>query len=94
MLCYGFSNKRSPRVVLRIPTQTSPLAPCCSGDSQSIVIKYVTKYDAILHSTEQDTLPIVFLISRQAVPYRTHDGTCYPMVSTLKIQSLADSSTT
>jgi hypothetical protein len=28
----------------------------------------LTKYDAIPHPTEQDTLPIVFLISRQAIP--------------------------
>jgi hypothetical protein len=46
------------------------------------------------HSIEQDILPIVFLISKQVVPYRTCDGTCYPGVPTPKIQSLADSSTT
>jgi hypothetical protein len=40
--------------------------------------KYVTKYDAIPHSIEQDTQPIAFLISRQAVPYRTRGGTCCP----------------
>jgi hypothetical protein len=57
-------------------------------------IKYVTKYDAIPHSTKQDTLPIVFIISRQAIPYRTCGGTCCPGVSTPKIWSLADSSTT
>jgi hypothetical protein len=56
--------------------------------------KYVTKYDVIPHSTEQHTLPIVFLISRQAVPYQTHGGTCCPRVSTHKVQSLLDSSTT
>jgi hypothetical protein len=56
--------------------------------------KYVTKCDAIPHSTEQDTLPIVFLISKQVVPYWTHGGTWCPGVSTPKIWSLADSSTT
>jgi hypothetical protein len=56
--------------------------------------KYVTKYDAIPHSTEQGTLPIVFLIRKQVVPYQTRDGTCCPGVSTPKIRSLADSSTT
>jgi hypothetical protein len=50
------------------------------------------KYHVIPHSTEQDTQPIVFIISKQAVPYRTHGGTCCPGVSTLKIRSLADSS--
>jgi hypothetical protein len=44
------------------------------------------------HLTEQDTLPIVFLISKQAIPYQTHSGTCCPGVSTPKIRSLADSS--
>jgi hypothetical protein len=56
--------------------------------------KYVTKYNAIPHPIEQDTLCIVFLISRQAVPYRTRGGTCCTRVSTPKIRSLADLSTT
>jgi hypothetical protein len=56
--------------------------------------KYVTMYDAIPHSTEQYTLSIAFLISWQAVLYRTRGGTCCPGVSTPKIRSLADSSTT
>jgi hypothetical protein len=56
--------------------------------------KYVTKYDVIPHSTEQDTLPIVFLISKQVVPYRTRGGTCCPGVSTPRIWLLVDSSTT
>jgi hypothetical protein len=37
MHCYGFPNKRSPHVVLRFPTQTSPLAPCGSDISQSMM---------------------------------------------------------
>jgi hypothetical protein len=52
--------------------------------------KYVIKYDVIPHSMEQDTLPIVFLMSRQVVPYQTRGGTCCPRVSTPKIWSLAD----
>jgi hypothetical protein len=56
--------------------------------------KYVTKYDVIPHSTEQGTLPIVFLISTQVVSYWTCGGTCCPGESTPMIQSLADSSTT
>jgi hypothetical protein len=90
ILCYGFLNKRSPLAVLRFSAQTSPLAPCGSGDSQSMS----QSYDAILHSTEQDTQPIAFLISRQVVPYRICGGTYCPGVSTPKIWSLADSSTT
>jgi hypothetical protein len=60
--------------------------------------KYVTKTDHKVwcypHSTEHSTQPIVFLISKQDVPYRTHGGTCCPRVSTPKIWSLADSSMT
>jgi hypothetical protein len=55
---------------------------------------YVTKYDAIPHSTEQDMLPIVFLISKQHISYWTRGGICCPGVSTLMIWSLADLSTT
>jgi hypothetical protein len=44
------------------------------------------------HSTEHDTQPIVFLISKQAVPYRIRGGICCPRVSTPMIWSLADSS--
>jgi hypothetical protein len=57
-------------------------------------VKCFTKYDANLHSTEQDTLPIVLLISKQAILYQTHGDTCCPRVSTPKIQFLPDSSTT
>jgi hypothetical protein len=46
------------------------------------------------HSSEQDTQPIVFPISKQAAPYQTRGGTCCPRVSTPKIRSLIDSSTT
>jgi hypothetical protein len=56
--------------------------------------KYVTLYDVNPHSTEQDTLPIVFLISKQVVPYQTRDDTCCPGVSTPMIRPLIDSSTT
>jgi hypothetical protein len=54
-----------PLAVLRFPAQMSPLAPCGSVDSQSIV----TKYDALPHSTEHDSQPIAFLISEQLIPY-------------------------
>jgi hypothetical protein len=60
--------------------------------------KYVTKADHKVwchpHSTEHNTQPIVFLISKQAIPYRTRSSTCCLGVSTPKIQSLADSSMT
>jgi hypothetical protein len=44
------------------------------------------------HSIEHDTQPIVFLISKQAIPYRTCGGKCCPGVSTPKIRSIVDSS--
>jgi hypothetical protein len=53
-----------------------------------------TKNDAHPHSTEQDTQPIAVLISKQVVSYQTRGGTCCPGVSTPKIRSLADLTTT
>jgi hypothetical protein len=47
MLCYGFLNKRSPLAVLWFPAQTSPLAPCRSGSSQSMSQSMITTYGAI-----------------------------------------------
>jgi hypothetical protein len=80
---------------------SSTKSPACSakvsltkGPSCTMWVRHFTKYDAISHSTKQDMLPIVFLISKQVVPYRTRGGTCYPRVTTSKIRSLADSSTT
>jgi hypothetical protein len=56
--------------------------------------KYVTETDHKVwchpHSTEHDTQPIAYLISKQAIPYRIRSGTCCPGVSTPKIWSLAD----
>jgi hypothetical protein len=52
------------------------------------------KSQANLHPSEQDTQPIVFLISKQASPYQTRGGTCCLGVSTPKIWSLADLSIT
>jgi hypothetical protein len=90
MLCYNFLNKRSPLAVLRFPAQTSPLTPCGSGSSQSMI----TMYGAILTQSLHDTQPIAYLISKQVVPYRTRGGICCSGVSTPKIRSLADSNMT
>jgi hypothetical protein len=55
--------------------------------------KYVTKNDHKVwchpYSTEHDTQPIAYLISKQAIPYPTRGGTCCSGVSTPKILSLA-----
>jgi hypothetical protein len=64
-------------------THMAPLAPC---GLVGIAIP-------VPHS-QQDILTRAFLISQQAVPYRTRGGTCCPRVSTPKIRPLADLSTT
>jgi hypothetical protein len=46
------------------------------------------------HSIEQDIPPIVLIINKQAISYRTCGGTCCPESSTPNIRSLADLSTT
>jgi hypothetical protein len=82
--------------------------PACSakdflvkGPSCTMWFKQVTKYvtcmtQRMMHIPTQPskTQPIAFLISKEVVPYRTRRGTCCPGVSTLKIWSLAYSSTT
>jgi hypothetical protein len=87
--------------VSRVYTQYH--GPACSAKvsqvdtwyhSPSCTMWVWAKSQANPHSSEQDTLPIVFLISKQVVPYRTHDDTYCPGVSTPKIRSLVDSSTT
>jgi hypothetical protein len=93
LVCHAFLRiieQMVPACSAKVSPQMSPLAPCGSSDSQSVV----TKNDAIPHSTEQDTQPIAFLISKQAVPYQTRGGTCCPRVSTPKIRSLIDLSIT
>jgi hypothetical protein len=85
MLCYSFPNKR-PRLLAKVsPTK---------GPSCTMWVRCFTKYEANLHSTEQDTLPIVFLISKQVIPYRTLGVTYCSVISTSKIRSLADSGST
>jgi hypothetical protein len=78
MLCYRFSHKVAPLVMLRFPAQSGPF--CTMWFRQ--FIKNVTKMGhtdrSHPHSTEHDTQPIAYLISKQAVPYRTRGGTCCP----------------
>jgi hypothetical protein len=77
--------------------------PACSAKVSQVDMRYHdpsctvwawAKSQANPHSSKQDMLHIVFLISKQIIPYRTRDVTCYPRVSTPNIRSLADSSTT
>jgi hypothetical protein len=71
---------------------------CANVPSCTMWFRKFTKYDHKVwchpHSTEHDTQPIVFLISKQAIPYRTRGDTFFPRVSTPKIRSLADPSMT
>jgi hypothetical protein len=85
MLCYESLNKWSLLAVLRFLAQTSSLAPCGSGKSQSMMSFSLNR---AWHTTYS------LLISKQAVPYWTCGDTCCSGVSTPKIWSLADSSTT
>jgi hypothetical protein len=79
MLCYNFPNKGPACSAMVSPTK-GPLAPC--GPQ--------AKYSVIPYSPEQDIQHIVFLISKQVIPYRTRGGTYCPGVSTPKIWSLVD----
>jgi hypothetical protein len=84
MLCYDFP---------------WPQVPACSAKASSYLETLFHLVDQITlcifpHTTEQDSHPTVVLISKHAIPYRTHGGTCCPRVSTPKIQSLADLSMT
>jgi hypothetical protein len=71
------------------PHTVAPFAPC-----GSVVHKEGHTDRNHPHSTEHDTQPIAYLISKQVVPYRTRGGTCCPTGSTPKIRSVADSSMT
>jgi hypothetical protein len=81
MLCYDFP--------IKDPTCSAKVSP---AKAPSCTMWAWVKYHANPHSSEQDTLPIIFLISKQVVPYWIHDSTCSPRVSTPKIRSSADSS--
>jgi hypothetical protein len=58
MLCYSFLTK-GPACSAKVFPAKAPLAPCGTQ----------VQCQAIPHSTEQETQPIVFLINNQVVPY-------------------------
>jgi hypothetical protein len=68
MLCYGYPTRAPLACSAKVSPATTPLKPCGSQ----------TKYRVIPYSTEQNTQPIVFLISKQLIPYRTCGSTCCP----------------
>jgi hypothetical protein len=88
--------------LLQFPEQ---MVPACSAKVSNTNVpscikwfRQVTKYDYKVwchpRSTEHDTQPIAYLISKHVIPYRIHGGTCCSRASTPKIQSLEDSSMT
>jgi hypothetical protein len=54
------------------------MAPLAPGELKEV-------FTVSLRSTKSDTLPKVFLISKQAVPYQTLGGTCCPGGQLLRI---------
>jgi hypothetical protein len=89
-----FPNKWSPLAVLRFPAQSGPSCTMWFRQFTKNVTKNDHKDRSHPHSTEHDTQTIAYQISKHAIPYRTHGGTCCPGVSTPKIRTLEDSSMT
>jgi hypothetical protein len=94
MLCYGFPHTVAPLAMLRFPTHSCPFCTMWFRQFTKKVTQTGHSDRSHPHSTEHDTHSIAYLISKQAVPYRTRGGTCCPGGSTLKIRSLADPSMT
>jgi hypothetical protein len=84
MLYYGFPGPQVPACSAKVSLWHEPLLH---------LMDQIT-FSVFSHTTEQNSQPTTFLISKQAVPYRTHGSTCYPKGSTPKYRSLANSSKT
>jgi hypothetical protein len=95
MSCFStVSRHMAPLVVLKFLTHSGPFYTMWFRQFTQNVTRTSHTNRRYPHSTEHDTQPISYLISKQVVSYRTCGGTCCPVVSTPKIQSLADSSMT
>jgi hypothetical protein len=92
MLCYGFPHTVAPLTVLRFPAHSGPFCTMWFRQFTQNVTQTGHTDRSHSHSTKHDTQPIAYLISKQAVTYRTRGDTYYPGWSTPKIRSLADSS--
>jgi hypothetical protein len=69
-----FTVAKVPPILGTTEYPQAPLAPCgLVGIAIPVLL------------IQQDKLTRAFLISQQAVPYRTHGDTCYPGVSTPRI---------
>jgi hypothetical protein len=89
-----FLNKRPRLQCWGFPHTVAPFAPMWFRQFPQNVTKTDHKGRSHPHTTEHNTQPIAYLISKQAVSYRTRGGTCCPGVSTPMTQSLADLSMT
>jgi hypothetical protein len=93
MSCFAtVSQQMALLVVLWFPTHIGPLCTMWFRQFTQNLTKTDRKDRSHPHSTEHDTHPIAYLISKQAFPYWTRGGTCCPAVSTPTTRSLADSS--
>jgi hypothetical protein len=91
IFCYGFPHTVAPLAVLRFPIHSGPFYTMWFRQFTQNVTQMGHTDRSHPHSTEHDTQPIAYQISKQAIPYRTRSGTCCPGVSTPKIRSLVDS---
>jgi hypothetical protein len=95
MSCFAMvSQQTAPLVVLRFPAHSGPFCTMWFSQFTQNVTKTNHKDRSHPHTTEHDTQPIAYLISKQVIPYRTRGGTYYPGVSTPMTRPLADSSMT
>jgi hypothetical protein len=84
MIFYGSPVTRAPASSAKVSSWFEPLLHLMDQ-----IMSYVFP-----HIAEQDSQPVAVVISKQAIPYRTHDGTRCPRMSTPKTWFLADSSMT
>jgi hypothetical protein len=85
MLCYSFPHTMAPLAVLRFPAHSGPFCTIWFRQFTQNVTQTGHTDKSHAHSTEHDTEPTAYLFSRQAIPYRTHGGTCCLGGSTPKI---------
>jgi hypothetical protein len=84
MICYGFPWPRVPTNGAKVSSWIKPLLHLVDRITSCV----------FSHTTKQDSQPTTSLISKQAIPDRTHGDTHCPRVSTPKTRSLVDSSMT
>jgi hypothetical protein len=95
MSCFAtVSWQTAPLAVQRFPAHSGLFCTMWFRQFTQNVTKTGHKDKSHPHSIEHNTQPIAYLISKQAIPYRTRGGTCCPGVSTPITRSLIDSSMT